>query len=354
MIKLCILGDASSIHIKKWVNYFVDRDIETHLISLEKSIGTKGIEHIFHSKIKLNWLKYPLVSYQIARLVKEISPSIVNAHLVPNYGLIGALIGFKPLVISCWGSADVLEPPKKLFLRKARLRYALRKATLITTDGEVLRDAVVKLGIPKSKILNVPMGIDPTIFNPLPKKSTKDVFHIVNLRKLDSIYNPKLFIRALPTVISELKGKIKITISGDGSQKKQINKLIKTLNISNIKFISKLTQYEIAKILKKSDIYVSPSLSDSTSVTLLEAMACGAFPIVTDIPGNREWIKDNENGYLVPTDNPHILSKKIIQALKNPELLKTAAKRNISIIKNKALWKDNMKTVEEAFYKISC
>jgi glycosyltransferase involved in cell wall biosynthesis len=55
----------------------------------------------------------------------------------------------------------------------------------------------------------------------------------------------------------------------------------------------------MADLLSQTDIYVSTSLYDGTSVSLLEAMGSGAFPIVTDIPSNREWISPGQNGFLV-------------------------------------------------------
>jgi hypothetical protein len=48
-------------------------------------------------------------------------------------------------------------------------------------------------------------------------------------------------------------------------------------------------------------------------------MACGAFPIVTEIPSNREWIVDKQNGFLVPIDDEGILARKIIEAIRRPE-----------------------------------
>ena len=61
--------------------------------------------------------------------------------------------------------------------------------------------------------------------------------------------------------------------------------------------------------LGQADIYVSTSLHDGTSVSLLEAMGSGAFPIVTDIPSNREWIHHGQNGFLVPVNEEKIFSE---------------------------------------------
>ena len=79
------------------------------------------------------------------------------------------------------------------------------------------------------------------------------------------------------------------------------------------------------ELLTQTDIYVSTSLSDGTSVSLLEAMASGVFPIVTDIPSNREWINDGENGFLVPAGKEINLADRIIGTIRNEGLMEKAS-----------------------------
>lgn len=51
---------------------------------------------------------------------------------------------------------------------------------------------------------------------------------------------------------------------------------------------------DVGNLLYKNDVFISIPSSDSTSVSLLEAMCCGLFPIVSDLPANREWIHDKK------------------------------------------------------------
>jgi glycosyltransferase involved in cell wall biosynthesis len=86
-----------------------------------------------------------------------------------------------------------------------------------------------------------------------------------------------------------------------------------------------------------------------TSVSLLEAMASGTFPIVTDIPSNREWISDGENGFLIPTENEAMLAKKLVEAIRNRRLLGEASIKNRKIIEQKAYWRENIKKIKELY-----
>jgi glycosyltransferase involved in cell wall biosynthesis len=102
-------------------------------------------------------------------------------------------------------------------------------------------------------------------------------------------------------------------------------------------------------LLSQSDIYVSTSPYDGTSVSLLEALASGAFPVVVDNPSNRAWIVDGDNGFLVPKEDENLLAKKILEAIRDDKLLGKAYEKNRNIAEQKAYWKENIKKVTELY-----
>jgi glycosyltransferase involved in cell wall biosynthesis len=114
-----------------------------------------------------------------------------------------------------------------------------------------------------------------------------------------------------------------------------------------------LTPEAIAAELKSADLYVSTSRSDSTSVSLLEAMACGVPPVVTDIEANREWITDGENGLLFPVGDSKTLAEAVIRMLTDETLAAGAREINLRLIREKALWKDNMQKIETEFTRLA-
>jgi len=158
-MKILFLSDAKSYHTQRWVNYFADHGHQCFLITLEKGFDTKAEEFFILTKSLPNFLKYPISLPRIKRIVGKIKPDLVNAHFVPNYGFIGALLKFHPLVISTWGS-DVLVSPQKSWLHKKRAEYILRKADLVTADAVVSAQAVNRLGVEKGKVLISPMGVE--------------------------------------------------------------------------------------------------------------------------------------------------------------------------------------------------
>ena len=113
--------------------------------------------------------------------------------------------------------------------------------------------------------------------------------------------------------------------AGDGPDRLSLEKEARDLKIeSSVQFLGWVLHEEMADLLSKSDIYISTSLDDGTSVSLLEAMASGAFPIVTDIASNREWIVNGKNGFLVSIEDEKMLARRIIEAIRNRELLREA------------------------------
>jgi L-malate glycosyltransferase len=122
------------------------------------------------------------------------------------------------------------------------------------------------------------------------------------------------------------------------------------LNVtSSAQFLGRVPHNQMPDLLAQADIYVSTSLSDGTSVSLLEALAMGLFPVVTDIPSNREWISDGETGFLVEAGAENIFADRIIEAIQNADLREEARIRNLEIVKRRACWEGNIPKMIEIY-----
>ena len=103
-----------------------------------------------------------------------------------------------------------------------------------------------------------------------------------------------------------------------------------------------INRRELFELLNKGLAFISIPNSDSTSVTLLESMISGSFPIVSDLPANKEWIEDSVNGLILSKFDSNELSKLMIRAIEDKELIKSSRKINKKIIEDRAVWEDNM------------
>ncbi len=350
-MRILFLSDGGSYHTQRWVNYFALRGHRCFLITLDKGFETKAEEFLIETKLLPNFLKYPLSFFKIKRIAEKIKPDLVNAHFLPNYGFIGALLNLHPLVISTWGS-DVLVSPRKSLLHRLRAEFVLRRADLVTTDAIVTAKTVCKLGVEKEKVLVTPMGVERDLIGGR-KKRQKPYLLVLSNRRLEPLYDVATLLKAIPLVIGRTEREVKFIILGEGSQKSPLVGLAKKLKIkSYVEFKGVVSRESLLKYYQDSDIYVSTSLSDSTSVSLLEAMSFGLVPIVTDILGNREWIEDQKNGFLFPASDHKALADKITYLVNQFVHWKEFREKNLKLIQHEAVWEDNMRGVEERFNKM--
>jgi glycosyltransferase involved in cell wall biosynthesis len=279
---------------------------------------------------------------------------VIHAHWAIPTGLIGVTVGSllkKPLIVTIHGSDLRMALERPGFLRRL-FAYVCNNASQLNCVSEVQKKELEQLGILKERIWTIPMGVEEAFLEAdrhRKEEIKKGPATILSNRNLLPIYNVSLLIRAIPIVLQE-EPEATFLIAGDGAERGALETEVRSLNInSSVKFLGRVPHEEMPNLLSQADIYVSTSLYDGTSVSLLEAMACGTFPIVTDILSNREWITDSENGFLIPTENEHILAKKIVEAIRNKQLFAKASEKNRKIIDQKAQWKANIKKMTNIY-----
>ena len=280
--------------------------------------------------------------------------NVIHTHWAIPTGLIGTLVGSllsKPLIVTIHGSDLRMALERPGFLRKIFV-YVCHHATHLNCVSNGQKKEMEQLGILGEKISIIPMGIDDAFLETgrnRKKKGDQKPITILSNRNLLPLYNVSLLVRAIPHVLKE-EPKTKFIIAGDGSEKKYLESEVENLNVStSVQFLGRVAHQEMPNLLGQSDIYVSTSPYDGTSVSLLEALASGAFPVVTDIPSNKEWIADGENGFLVPKENENLLARKIVEAIRDHGLLGEAYKKNRKLVEQRAYWRENIKKIAELY-----
>ncbi|MGA2318556.1 MAG: glycosyltransferase [Thermodesulfobacteriota bacterium] len=282
--------------------------------------------------------------------------NVIHVHWAIPTGLIGSWVGSllkKPFIVNIHGSDLRMAIERPGFLRKIFV-YVCKNATHLNCVSEVQEKEMEQLGILSEKISIIPMGVDEEFLEMGKNRKielNKRPFTILSNRNLLPLYNISLLIRAIPAVLKE-EPNTKFIIAGDGPERDNLEKEAKNLNVSSfIKFLGRVPHEKMAGLLGQADIYVSTSLYDGTSVSLLEGMGSGAFPIVTDIPANREWITTGQNGFLVPANEEKLLAKKIIDAIRDRALLEKSRMVNLSIVEEKALWSVIIEKIKRMYHE---
>jgi len=361
--KICFAADAADIHTQKWAKYFADREYEVHLISFTSP--SENLENInlhllrkFGAKTKI--LKYiinPLYALkQAKKLVKKIKPDVIHGHSVIGHTIIMALTGFHPFVASAWGS-DVLIYPRESKIVRYAVLFTLRRADIITSDGENTKEAIIKMGIEGEKIKTILHGVDTRKFSPSPKDEnltqkleTSGLPTVISTRRLRPICDVETLVKAVPLVLKQIP-EAKFIIAGEGEQKEYLIALAKSLNVLHAtRFVGWTPNDKLPKYLSSSDVYVSTSLSDSgLSAATAEAMACGLAVVITESGDNRRWVKDGENGFIIPLKEPKTLAEKIIYLLRNEDVKMEFGRRSREIIKERNDYYKEMEKMENIY-----
>lgn len=294
--------------------------------------------------------------FAITRLLQKIRPDIVNLH-VQYYYSPTIILNKLPFILTSWGIEVLRLPVTNVFL-KTLGKIAATKARTIIADAKCLKQIWVQMGVPEDKIKVIPFGVDMNLFNPKIDGSTvreklkieaDDIVVISNRAFYNNQYNVECLVNAIPLIL-ERHPNVKFILKGAGPLETYLKSLVKKLEVSqHVRFVGLVPYNEMAGYLKASDIYVSTCFIDSTSVSLLEAMACGLPPVVTDILGNREWITNGKNGLLYPPKDFTALAEKITQLIENSTQRKLFGRRCTQLIKQKATWEKSVAEVEKIY-----
>ena len=352
-MKVCYLSAAWSVHTHRWARHFARRGYEVTVVSFHPgSLDWEGIQ-VFElptpfSRSQANIL---LNLSKARRLVQEIDPDILHAHVVTSYGLAGALAGRHPFVVTAWGS-DVLVQAEESWVYRQIVRFVLKRADLITSMADHMTRHLIERGYAAaSKIVTLPFGVDIDVFN-LRKRTRRHgdgLPLVVSTRRLDHGLDVHLFIQAIPQVL-ECYPDAHFVVAGDGPLRPQLERLATDLGIAKrVEFRGQIPHEEMSGLLGQADVFVSTSRSDGNNVSLNEAMACGAFPVATDIPANRAWIEPGQNGLLLPCLDADGLAQKIIEALRQPDWRQATMAQNWEIIRTQASWTHKMAKMENLY-----
>ena len=322
-MKICYLADINSAHTHKFLNYFVKKGYDIHVISLGKGeyngvkVHSLDIEdNVMKGKSEKGKVGYLKKIKKVKELINEIKPDILHAHYASSYGLLGALANYHPYIISVWGS-DVYDFPIKSPIHKMIIKYNLKKADYILSTSNVMKKETEKYTNKEIKV--TPFGVDINKF--YPNKVESDEIIIGTIKTLEEKYGVQYLVKAFKQVKEENKDlDIKLRIGGKGSQEDYLKNLCRELNIENdVTFLGFVKPDDVIKEFQRFDISVFPSTLDSESfgVAAVESEACGTPVIVSNVGGLMESTKPNETSLVVEKKSVEDLAEKLNILVRN-------------------------------------
>jgi glycosyltransferase involved in cell wall biosynthesis len=294
-------------------------------------------------------LSYLPAMVRARRVVRSIAPDVVHAHYATSAGLAACISDYHPWVVTAHGT-DVASGVQSIFWR-ALLRLIFKKADSVNAVSDELGESIVRLGVPRDKVEVFTLGIDTQQFTfsernfdrlPMPLR-------LVCTRRIEPVYNHETLIRAI-AVLKSRGLQVDLTIIGDGIQRGKIEQLVRDLELTDrIRFEGSLPNSALPRVLAQHDVYVSSSIRDGTSLCLLEAMASGLFPVVSDIRANTDWITQGKNGLLHKAADSEGLATCISRFLANPQVFSQALHSNRKLIVSRGDRATNMRRLEDIY-----
>jgi len=345
MKKIVLLGNANNIWVEKWANGMSSLGFKIHLMSFEEPVSTiysDNIEIFIKKPNKIlgnTKIKYLIYSDVFKKEIKKIKPDVVHAHYATGYGILGYLIGFKPFVVSVWGS-DILRIKNQV--TAYLLRKAFAYADYITTTFENTKKVLIdKFNVNENKISTFFWGIDFDLYknttleeiNTIKKNlmiNNENDFIIFSFRSFTPLYNQKIIVDIAENIVDEFPFTKFIFILGHGDPgyMEKIEEKTKTSKrYQNFIFIKKLiTPKAIALITHISNVGISIPDSDQMSDTLLGFLLLNKIVILGETAFNayiKNYLNYRDVYFIERTDIKNNLENKLRKIIENARKLKT-------------------------------
>ena len=384
-MRILYVADGRSPTALNWIRYFAERGDEVFLASTfacQPDIKLAGLEIVpvafsglksspsgsnpsrrglwGASSLRLRtvlrqWLgpvTIPRASQRLMGLMERIRPELVHAMRIPYEGMLAAdAAGLAPLLVSVWGNDFTLHAPSTPLMRHYT-EWTLKTADALHADCQ--RD--IRLGkkwgfsVQKpSLVIPGSGGIRANLF--FRAASPAQTPLVINPRGFRAYVSNQAFFQAIPLVLKQ-RPEARFVCPGMAGER-QVLEWIEKLGIgAEVDLFPSRSQLELAELFRSAQVVVSPTTHDGTPNSLLEAMACGCFPVAGDLESIREWITPEKNGFLVDANDPQALANAILRGLNEPALRIQAAEMNAAVIAERAEYGRSMALAADLYDRL--
>ena len=366
-MRLLILSDSAAPHTRRWARWFALRAHEVHVVSFNPG-GLLGYEPaIVHSVWQPRFgnalperiLKTPIILAWVRALFRKHAPDVVHAHSAGGYAWAAMLSGFRPYVVTPWGT-DLLVDARRSRVNRWLTARALRRAALVTTDGFHFVDILREFGVPEERTLVHTFGVNVQHFAPGPDEIERAALGatdgpiIISTRTPNPVHDVETFIRALPAIHAKHPSAC-FVIVGDGTDRLRLEALANELGIAPTTiFTGRVEEDRMRRLLRAADIYVSTSKMDAgLAGSTAEAMATGLPVVHTDNSDNAKWVRNGDGGYLFGNGDSAALAKAVCRLVSDGRLRVAMGERNRRVVVERYNTDKEMQRIEEAYVRVA-
>jgi len=292
--------------------------------------------------------------WEIKSIINQVNPDIIHAGPIQTCAFLAALTGFRNLVSMSWGS-DILVDSEKNLPYKLITTYTLNRTAYLLGDCNAVINKAIQFGFPKERIVTFPWGIDLLKFQPGENSELRnqlgwnDKFIILSLRSWEKIYGVEMVVNAFYEAVQQ-RPDLRLLLLGTGSLKAEIEKIIVEKDLKNLVYLGGvIDQQNLPDYYHGADLYISASYSDGSSVSLMEALGSGLPVLVSDIPGNKEWIDHGYNGWLFKSGSVEDLTQSLLELYERRTKLSNIRLAARITAEDRANWQKNFQNLLRAY-----
>jgi glycosyltransferase involved in cell wall biosynthesis len=258
-----------------------------------------------------------------------------------------------------WGS-DLLKDAEQNWMWHWATGFTLRQTAILVGDCKAVSEKAQTYGFPERRTVLFPWGVDLKHFNPGSSNAFRerlgwqDAFVLLSLRSWEPLYGVDVFLRAFVQA-AKLVPELRLILLGGGSQAPLLRQiLMESKLMDRVYFGGQVSHNDLPEFYRTADLYVSASHSDGSSVSLMESLASGCPVLVSDIPGNLEWVTDGVQGWVFPDGDQDAIRDGILKAYHQKERLQKErlplyGRAARSVAEKRANWSDNFQHLLNAY-----
>ena len=308
-LRLAFLSIGRHIHTERWLSWFARRGHDVQLMTVQPGPIPGVRVHDITPPPGPKPLRYAMGLVAVKRILAAEKPHLLHAHFLTGYGYWGVFSGYRPFLVTVWGD-DVYVTPHETVLKNRLARKALGAADYVTGDSKDIVAACLRLGAQPSRVEVVQWGVDFTQFHPgVPGEPVRERLGIpegapivLSTRSFTQpYYNIDLIVDTAFRVRHRFPDVHYVFAGNEGDD---ATFRARGRGADWMHWVGRIPHTELAAWVCASTVFVTVPSVDATAVSLLEAMACRAAIVASDLPSAREWIRNEDTGLLVePRDD---------------------------------------------------
>jgi glycosyltransferase involved in cell wall biosynthesis len=294
--------------------------------------------------------------HDLKSILGEFHADVVHAGPIPQVASLAVEAGATPLLSMSWGSDLLLETMHSPEIAEIA-RRTLQGSTMLAADCQTVVGKARELGY-TGRVCVFPWGVDLQHFSPVGSTSLRtrlgweEKFLFLSNRTLEPLYGVDGVARAFGRAARK-NPNLRLLVYGRGSQEAEIHALLEEAERKGQVYYGGFAGLlDLPDIYRSADVYLSASHSDGSSVSLMEALACGKPVLVSDIPSNQEWVEPGEQGQLFKDGDEEELTEKMLALAVNTDLPQMAI-RSRQTAEAKADWQKNFAILLDAYEQLA-